>query len=926
MASGKQISFSYGEISQSIQYKSNAVAFGEGLAQLTNAYVRSEGGFSNRMGFKYLATLGSAVTDPGLLYQQQKSKLLFTVMDAGENINRVLGYSRVLRFNNPTYVGGSSPATNGSFTVYDRDGGSYSVSTTSGSIPFPDSERSLGGDPRRVQLIQIGQQILCTFGESLASIRNYLYGISYGSSVFYRDPFSVNFQANYGATTINIAVTGSAPVDLPVTYLVMAETESGEEIYWFHFTGVGHPHSLLNTRIYSSGGALTFPGSLKSINVYRSAGTLNSAFALVGRIALNDSTLTSIDFRDFVIAGDISNAPPINPRLWGKQYGASPATDFKGRFALRAVRRVMNFQQRLFVAYDPNENVDMPEGTIGVSKLGAPKQLHAPDIYNSVDAFEFKIPVTSGAKILHMVPMERALIFTSVSVIMLKGSGEQGFITPTEVNPSVIFFEGSSEWVEPKVSGSFCFFLTPSHKNIMAVQMKGNEYEVSDISSLSSHLLKQEIIQIEVTTGEETILWCLRRDGKLISATLGAGKFGFALHETDGLITSISKFTRKKDFGPTGNYVSTGYTSAIMDYDSTEEECIAIQVLRDVNGVRNLYLESIIPRIDEDNAEEGFGFSDSFKTFGARLTLAQNGKHVAFRTSEEGWDNGLYSLEWERPQVNIQDGTTYEMGDLVNLRCGSNYNLLGIVPYVDFYYDEDITDERDGGTRTIKRTIRFERNGSPVWDGVKLLVPGFFQQDVPAILQDVTTQNPSNILALQTRYCFPRRVLDVAHLAGKEVSVFADGQVLSSPNSPDPNKPATLTVAVDGTLDLGDYYGYAVVGLPYTMTMQSLDIEPADNRTLTDSNKCISAIGVALENTRGGYFASSGAKLDDSRFQALEYRDSENMDDPDRNYSGYANIPIQSSWDNRGRAAIRQYDPLPISVLSIYPKGVSSGE
>jgi hypothetical protein len=922
MASGKQVSFSYGEISQSIQYKSNAVAFGEGLAQLTNAYVRSEGGFSNRIGFKYLATLESNVTDPGLLYQNQKSRLLSAILDDGDQINRLqYGMSRIFRFINPTYVEGFSPVSSGSFKVLLPDGAFSNVGAGIKDLAlFPAGERSVGGDPRKAQLVQIGEDNIVTFGDCNSAVRNYLYNIRGSSGSYNREPFKVIFYAVTGFTLSGgtNSCTGNAPVNLPVHYLIMTEFEDGSEKYITDSAGAGHPHSTASGRIQYS--TFTYPNDLKSLNIYRSAGSINSAFALVGKVPINDNSIATVDFYDYVIVGDISNAPPINPRLWGKQYGAAPATNFREHFALRAARRVMSYQQRLFAFYDPNENIDMEEGTVGVSKLGVPQQLHSPDIYNSVDAFEFKLPIAKGSKVLFAIPMERALIFTNSSVIMLRGSGEQGFITPTEVNPAVIFYEGSSETITPVVSGNYCFFVSNDHKKIYGVNTKGNEYQVGSISDLSSHLLNIDVVEMEITRGVEDILWILRRDGKVVACTFRESGFGFSLHETDGLITSIAKFTRPPEFNIYGEWATYGYLNYHLTYPNASEECLAVQVLRDINGQRNLYLESLVPRIDEDSKEEGFTYMDSFKHFGARLSLNQGGKYVANNPSE------YINLNDERPNLNIEGGTTYEAGEALEITSTVSFTDADDILYIDFYYDQDIEDERDGGTRTIKRTIRFERNGVAVDNTPGWTIPGFFHQDVPAILQDVTAQNPSNKNALQTRYCLPVRNISVPHLAGEEVSVFADGQVLSSPNNPDPNKPATLTVAVGGTLDLGDYYGYAVVGLPYTMTMQSLDIEPADNRTLTDSNKCISAIGVALENTRGGYFASSGAKLDNSRFQALEYRDSENMDDPDRNYSGYANIPIQSSWDNRGRAAIRQYDPLPISVLSIYPKGVSSGE
>jgi hypothetical protein len=928
MPSGKQVSFSYGEVSKSLYFKSNAVSYVEGLAQLTNGFVRDNGGVSNRVGFKYLATLETNVTYAGLENSQQKSRLLPVAFDTGDASERLLGKTYNFRWINPTFKNGVTPVSNGTFEVYDRNGLLYPNAGDEGSLLHPIAERSVGGDPRKVQIHTTSFYTFLTFGEINSTIKNYMYSIESLFGIgggFYRRPYTSQFtDSSISLSPGALTGVGSAPLNIPVTYLVTAEFTDGlEKFMVLAVSGSGgHPHPTLSTSQTFTVAAFSLK-SVKRFNFYRAVGTLGSAFSKVGAIAVTDDNMASFTFKDFVVVGDISDGPPINSRLWGFQYGSAPPTTYTDLFDLRDALRVMTYQQRLFVAYGTNT---APTGTIGVSKLGVPQQFHGPDVYNSVDSFDFKLPLRSGDVVLHMVPMDRALIFSNTQIIMLRGSGDHGYISPTEVNPSVIWDGGISPNVTPAIVTDRCFFVSADHRKIYQLQVKDNQYGIIEISSMSEHLLDKDILEIQTTLAQETILWILRRDGKLVSVTVGEESYGFSLHETDGRITSIGKFNRPLEYRTSGEWLPTEYSTPILDYNRSDEECLAAQVLRDVNGQTNLYLESLVPRIDADNNEEGFTYADSFKTFGSKLALNQNGKYVSHPDVEDPLTTA------ERIPFNIQEGTTYEAGDPCVLFTDTEQSAAGTVggstlsPYVDFYYDETSEDEY-GDPIIIKRYLRFVKNGTPTWNGVdEYRVPGYFESQVPAELIDVESQNPSNKLALQTRYCLPiKTITGLTHLAGREVSVYADGEVISSPNNPDPDVP-TLTVSVAGELDLGQHYGYATVGLPYTTTIQSLDLEASDARTLTSGQKNINAIGVAVENTRGGYFGSSGAKLDITKFEKLRAREDESLTAPERNFSGYIEIPIQSSWDTRGRAVIKQVDPLPISILSIYPKGVTSGE
>jgi len=222
----------------------------------------------------------------------------------------------------------------------------------------------------------------------------------------------------------------------------------------------------------------------------------------------------------------------------------------------------------------------------------------------------------------------------------------------------------------------------------------------------------------------------------------------------------------------------------------------------------------------------------------------------------------------------------------------------------DFFYDRLNTD-----TNIVERLKTRLYIDTFVDDGT---LTAHAEVDLPEELQDVEAQDLTfeekalrQIMFLQAF----NQVIGLQHLALKDVSVFAEGQVIASPNNPAYD---ILTVDTDGVLDLPGYYNYGYVGLPYTSEFETLDLEASDARTFTDVGKLINAVGVAFHRTSGGFVGQTG------QTDTLNMEDMQNS-----NRSGYTKISFPSTWEQTGRVLIKQVDPLPMSILSVYPKGVA---
>ncbi|MCK5617511.1 hypothetical protein KAR91_87415 [Candidatus Pacearchaeota archaeon] len=159
------------------------------------------------------------------------------------------------------------------------------------------------------------------------------------------------------------------------------------------------------------------------------------------------------------------------------------------------------------------------------------------------------------------------------------------------------------------------------------------------------------------------------------------------------------------------------------------------------------------------------------------------------------------------------------------------------------------------------------------------------------------------------------------HLEGEDVSVFADGFVIASPNN---DAYTTITVS-SGTITLAKPRVVVHVGIPITADVETLDIDTVDGETLTDKKKLIGKVHAYVEDTRGVF--AGGKPPDDDTVDPLEglyefkARNAEDAESPVALKTDVIDIKIESEWGQGGRVFIRQVDPVPLTILSIVPSG-----
>lgn len=165
------------------------------------------------------------------------------------------------------------------------------------------------------------------------------------------------------------------------------------------------------------------------------------------------------------------------------------------------------------------------------------------------------------------------------------------------------------------------------------------------------------------------------------------------------------------------------------------------------------------------------------------------------------------------------------------------------------------------------------------------------------------------------------QVTGLWHLEGEDVSVFADGFVVASPN----NASYSVITVADGTITLDKPYSVIHVGLPYITDFETLDVDTSTGETISDKSKLVNKVSLYVEESRGMWAGSTPPSDDDTDplegLTEFKLRSDEGYDDPAALLTEVVDVNIEAGWTSNGRIFVRQVDPVPMTILSAVPAG-----
>jgi len=197
-----------------------------------------------------------------------------------------------------------------------------------------------------------------------------------------------------------------------------------------------------------------------------------------------------------------------------------------------------------------------------------------------------------------------------------------------------------------------------------------------------------------------------------------------------------------------------------------------------------------------------------------------------------------------------------------------------------------------------------------VWVIIKRTINGATKRYVEYLHNldfDETDDTSFNYLDSQLAYngSATTTISGLDHLEGQTVSVLADGAT-------HPNK----TVS-SGAITLDRSSTKVKVGLPYVSLLQTMRIDAgADNGTSQSKTKRIYEITARLYESIG---IEIGPDLDN--MERIPFRSSANAMNSGVNvFTGDKEIEFRGNYETDGFIVVRQTQPLPLTILSLYPK------
>ncbi len=143
------------------------------------------------------------------------------------------------------------------------------------------------------------------------------------------------------------------------------------------------------------------------------------------------------------------------------------------------------------------------------------------------------------------------------------------------------------------------------------------------------------------------------------------------------------------------------------------------------------------------------------------------------------------------------------------------------------------------------------------------------------------------------------------HLEGRQLVALADGNVVRD------------LVVTNGTVTLPIAASKVHVGLPYEAEIKTLDIDMGSVQglgTVQSRKITVATITLRVEKTRGIWAGPS-----DDTLVELKQREFENWNEATRLATDDVELTPTADWTKGGTMIIKQFDPLPMTILAIMP-------
>jgi len=472
------------------------------------------------------------------------------------------------------------------------------------------------------------------------------------------------------------------------------------------------------------------------------------------------------------------------------------------------------------------------------------------------DACTYTISADEVNAIRWLISQKKLLIGTVGGEWWLSGGSDSDIVTPDAVLVRRETVHGSAA-LQPIVIGNVVMFLQRDSKKLreFVYSLEADGYQAPDLTVLAEHLTRNNtIIDWGFQQAPNAIVWMVRDDGILVAVTYQRDHniVGFSRHVTDGEIKSVATIPGDAEdevWAVVTRYAKTGTTM-----------------------VQKRFIERMDPEFspctdDGAHATRDAFFVDSGLTHDEPVDVSgiTAANPVVVTAASHGLTTGdmVVISGVEGHEI---DGTAYGMADEIN---GNKYSVT----------------VSDANTFSLSDPLTGEAINGTAWP---------------------TYTSGGQVRKLKTSFT------GMAHLAGREVAILADG-------APRDN----VLVGDDGTFTLAEPAAIVHAGLPYSTNIQTLRIEGGVRvGTAQGKIKRIMSVTLRIHETLG--FACGP---DAETLHWVDFREAgDQADAPPALVSGDKKVTFPGGYDGEGQVYIRQSFPLPLTLLAVIPEGVVYGD
>lgn len=337
---------------------------------------------------------------------------------------------------------------------------------------------------------------------------------------------------------------------------------------------------------------------------------------------------------------------------------------------------------------------------------------------------------------------------------------------------------------------------------------------------------------------------------------------------SDGVLLVLTYIKAHEIYG-WAHYDTFGDYEDVVAVPEGQEDAVYVWVRRTIDGQTVRYLERFASRRVTDVTVDAC-FLDSYLTY-------------------NGWNTTATTMT-------LSNGVTWDHTEVLDLASSASFFTAGDVGNVIVLVVEEETWTAEAGTVTTRTELRctiVEYYGAT---GVAVNADKL----VPVAFRDVAIVNWGKAVD---------QVAGLDHLEGETVGILADGAVAT--NGID--EPYTTVSA--GTLSTALTRPAVVihVGLPYVTDIETLDMDTAAIDTIAVREKRTPGCTVLVESSRGMWVGTDESNLRESKPSGWTAGGSLPL------LTEKLSMNLRQTWNQSGRIFIRQRDPLPLTVLAVYP-------